>query len=73
MTPDKVFCCKCKSKTDCKDGREEMSKKGQRMYKCVCTDCGTKKCTFLKKDDRVPDVVEEESFDSEEEASYDEE
>lgn len=43
------FCVKCKEKVEIQDGVETKTKKGIRMLKGKCPDCGTIVCRFLGK------------------------
>lgn len=46
----KIFCVKCKEKTETVDMIQSFSKKNQPMIKGKCLNCNCKKNVFIKKD-----------------------
>jgi len=44
-----AYCVKCKKKVQMKDGSETKTKKGTRMMKGKCPECGTTVCRILGK------------------------
>lgn len=43
------YCVKCKAKVEMKDPKESLTKRGTRMAKGKCPDCGTTVCCMLGK------------------------
>jgi hypothetical protein len=44
-----VYCIKCKQKTGSMKGQVSTTAKGQKMLKCMCTQCGCRKNMMLPK------------------------
>lgn len=44
----KCYCVKCKSKTDCLNPKQTLSKNNKPMVRSTCAECGSKKCSFTK-------------------------
>jgi hypothetical protein len=45
-----MYCVVCKKKTGTKDETDRKAKNGRTMKGGICTECGKKKCTFVKKE-----------------------
>lgn len=44
-----AYCVKCKKKVEMQDGKENLTKRGTKMMKGKCPECGTTVCRIMGK------------------------
>lgn len=47
-SPGKIYCLKCRMKTDSVNAKKVKTSRGRQRISCKCKKCGTKKSLFVK-------------------------